>query len=250
MRWLPGNGAGSGDGSEPVILEGRTLMEAHRFADNRHVSQDMSTVPKIASVGATISGGVLFLSALFGVYLSLAATEQPLWGSLSFEFTLVITGLLVVLLGLGRFAPGFGMAAGVLGMTAIGAIVLGYVDAKSNLAQTWVGPHLKQVVGVRVLLAFTLLACGGFATLQSERHNYRRFFLGLMFLAPVAALGLAAKIGRLGFLTSKAEGNAELLRVGGLFMIGVILIVLLSASGHLLITAFLPPRGQANPDRA
>lgn len=210
----------------------------------------MTRVPKISSLGATISGGVLFLSAAVGIFAGFTAAGEPLWGTLSFELVLMVSGLLACLLGMGRFIPGFGMAAGVLGVTALGAVALGYLDARTNLAQTWAGPYLKPLLGIRVVFILGLIICGGFAALSRDAKNIRRFIIGLIVLGPVVGMALAGQFGLLGALTRKASGNMELLRVGGLFLISVLMIGLVSAGGHYLITAFLSKPDESETENA
>lgn len=199
----------------------------------------MTTTPAPIRLVTTGSGGLLLLSACGGVFVGFQAAGQPLWGTLSFEAILLVTGLLAVLLGRGRFAPGFGMAAGVLGACAIGATVLGYVDALPNLARTWAASVLRPATALRVALGMALLTCAAADVLRRDLAQAKRFLMGLIVLAPVAVVGAAANFGKLAFLTNSAEGNAELLRVGSLFILGVIGIALVSAGGHLVITAFL-----------
>lgn len=182
--------------------------------------------------------------------MSLQAAGQPLWGMLSFEAVLLVAGVLAVLLGLGRFSPGFGTGAAVLGGTALGAAVLGFVDARSNLGTTWAGDLLRPALLLRVILALAIVAAGGADVLRRDPSQVRRFVLGVLVLSPLIAAAVAARFGMLGFLLNAAEGNAELLRVGALFLLGVVGIVLASAGGHLVITAFLNASEEPAPERA
>ena len=199
----------------------------------------MTTTPKLIRSITTVSGGLLLLTACLGIYIAFRAAGQPLWGMLSFEVVLLVTGFLAVLLGLGRFSPGFGMGAAVLGGTALGAAVLGFVDAKSNLGTTWAKPLVSPGAALRVVLAFALVAAGGADVLRRDPRQIRRSILGILVLSPVGIAVVLAKMGLLGFLLKGAQGNAELIRVGAVFLLGIVGIALVSAGGHLLITAFL-----------
>jgi len=210
----------------------------------------MATTPAPIRLLTTGSGGLLFLTACAGTFVGFQAAGQPLWGTLSFEAVLLVTGFLAILLGMGRFSPGFGMAAGVLGATAMGATVLGYVDARPNLAQTWAASMLKPVVVARLLLAMALLTCAASDVLRRDLAQLKRFIIGLVVLAPVLMAAAAANFGMLGFLTNATEGTAELLRVGSLFILGVVGIALVSAGGHLVITAFLNASEEPTPSKA
>ncbi len=182
---------------------------------------------------------MLLLTACLGLFASLQAAGQPLWGMLSFEVVLLVTGFLAVLLGLGRFSPGFGMGSAVLGATAIGAAVLGFVDARSNLGTTWASSLVSPGAGLRIALGLMLIAAGAADVLRRDTRQIRRIILGVLVLSPVVAAAVLAKLDLLGFLLNGAQGNAELIRVAAVFLLGILGIALVSAGGHLLITAFL-----------
>jgi len=205
----------------------------------------MTTTPKLIRSVTTASGGLLLLTACLGTYIALRAAGQPLWGMLSFEVVLLVTGFLAVLLGFGRFSPGFGMGSAVLGATAIGAAVLGFVDARSNLGSTWASALVFPGAALRVALGLVLIAAGAVDVLRRDPRQIRRLVLGVVVLSPVVAAAVLAKFGMLGFLLNGTQGNAELIRIGAVFLLGIVAIALVSAGGHLLITAFLNASDEA-----
>jgi uncharacterized membrane protein YozB (DUF420 family) len=190
------------------------------------------------------------LTACLGIYIALRAAGQPLWGMLSFEIVLFVTGFLAVLLGFGRFSPGFGMGSAVLGATALGAAVLGFVDAKSNLGATWAHELVSPGAMLRIALGLVLIAAGAVDVLRRDPRQIRRIILAALVLSPVGLAVVLAKLGLLGFLLNGAQGNAELIRVGAIFLLGIVGIALISAGGHLLITAFLDASEDSPSDKA
>jgi uncharacterized membrane protein YozB (DUF420 family) len=209
----------------------------------------MKPTPKLIRRSTTASGGLLLLTACLGIYIALRAAGQPLWGMLSFEIVLFVTGFLAVLLGFGRFSPGFGMGSAVLGATALGAAVLGFVDAKSNLGATWAHAMVKPGAMLRIALGLVLIAAGAADVLRRDLRQIRRIILAALVLSPVGLAVVLAKLGLLGFLLNGAQGNAELIRVGAVFLLGIIGIALVSAGGHLLITAFLDASEDSPSDK-
>jgi len=167
--------------------------------------------------------------------------RQRLWLLMGYEGVLLLTGVLTTLAGTGRFSSGFGMACATLGGTVVGAAVLGWVDAQANLTPA-TSPFFSRLVTptmlVRVVCGFAIAGCGGVAVLARRPQEWRRFALGVVLTAPVLiALG-AIVLGKTDSLLAPREGTAETLRIAGMFIGGVLAIVLLSAGGHLLITAF------------
>lgn len=187
-----------------------------------------------------LAGVVSALLAVGGVGTALWAVESPIWGMLSFEVVLLVTSGLVVLAGLGKFDQGFGLATATLGATILGAAALGTLDARANLsaAGSPLAKFVIPVLGARLLLGSGLAALGGMAVLSRRPVEWKRFVLGAVLAAPVVLIGAAVVLGKAPWLLNEREGSGELLRVTGLLGGGVLVIVLLSAGGHLLITAF------------
>ncbi|MCL4221794.1 MAG: hypothetical protein KJZ65_10555 [Phycisphaerales bacterium] len=200
----------------------------------------MTSATKTIKVLTLFAGVVSTLLAVGGVGTALFAVESPIWGMLSFEVVVLVASGLAVFAGLGKFDQGFGMATATLGATIVGAAVLGTIDARANL--TSAGSPLAKLVfpvlGARMLLGAALAALGGVAVLSRRPVEWKRFILGAVLTAPVLLLGAAVVLGKVPWLLNEREGSGELLRVTGLLVSGVLMIVLLSAGGHLLITAF------------
>lgn len=212
----------------------------------------MKPAPTPVRLLTLLIGAVSTLLALGGVAAALFAISSPIWGMLSFEVVLLIASAMAVLTGLGRFNFGFGMACAVLGATIAAAAVLGTLDARTNLSAA--GSPLARFVTpallVRLVFGMGLAGLGGVAVLSRRPSEWKRLFLGIALTAPVGLFGLAFVTGRLGGLMSAREGGGEFLRLAALFFGGVIAIALLSAGGHLLITAFERCRDDVEPHRS
>jgi hypothetical protein len=214
----------------------RTLRPYKPIADK---NESMTTTPLPIRLVTTGSGGLIAITACFGIFAALSAAGQPLWGMLSFEVVLLVAGVLAVLVGMGRFAPGFGTAAAVLGATVLGAAVLGSIDARSNLGTTWAAGTVGPLLVLRAGLGCLLVVAAGADVLRRDTTQIRRFVLGVLVLSPLAAAAFAAKACLIEFLLESHARNAAAARVGALFLLGVVGIALASAGGHLMITAFL-----------
>lgn len=197
-------------------------------------------------------GAVSTVLALGGVAAALFAISSPIWGMLSFEVVILVASALALLTGLGRFKVGFGMSCAVLGATIAAAAVLGTLDARTNLsaAGSPLARFVTPVLLVRVAFGAGLAGLGGIAVLARRPAEWKRLILGAALTAPVAIVGLALVTGRLSGVLSARTGGAEFLRLSALFFGGVLAIALLSAGGHLLITAFERCRDDVELDRA
>lgn len=212
----------------------------------------MKPAPKFIKLITLLVGTISTVLALGGVGTALFAVQSPIWGMLSFEIVLLVASALAMLAGLGKFDQGFGLATATLGATILGAAVLGTLDARANLsgAGSPLAKFVVPVLGLRVALGVGLASCGGIAVLSRRPVEWRRFVLGALLTAPVLAVGGVIVLRKASWLLNERQGAGELLRVSGLLIGGVLLIVLLSAGGHLLITAFERCHDDARSGRA
>ncbi|KAA0216709.1 MAG: hypothetical protein DYG94_12980 [Leptolyngbya sp. PLA3] len=212
----------------------------------------MKPAPKPIKMLTLLAGVISTLLAIGGVATALFAAESPIWGMLSFEVVLFVASALAIVTGLGKFDQGFGLATATLGASIIGAAVLGTLDARTNLSSAGspLAKYVTPVLGVRLLLGAGLACLAGMAVLARRPVEWKRFLLGSVLTAPVLLLGAAIALGKASWLLHEREGSSELLRVSGLLVGGVLAIVLLSAGGHLLITAFERCHDDARSGRA
>lgn len=200
----------------------------------------MKPAPKPIKLLTLVAGVLSTLLAVGGVGTAIFAVQTPIWGMLSFEVVLLVASGLAIVAGLGKFDQGFGLATATLGASILGAAVLGTLDARANLSSAGspLAKYVMPVLGLRVLLGASFASFGGIAVLSRRPVEWKRFILGAVLTAPVLAVAAATALGRMPWLLNEQEGTGELVRVSGLLFGGVLMIVLLSAGGHLLITAF------------
>lgn len=182
-------------------------------------------------IGALVAvlSGCVGLSALAGAAGALL-TPSPTWFLFGFEVVTVVAAVFGVLVGVGRYSTGPGLAtlcvAGAIGAGAM----LGYVGAGKELF----GMDLMPFVMARVAAAAVIAAVGGFSVLMRRpRVSMPRLLVGLACGAGAAGIGAIVWIAR----STVASAGVMVQAVVGLVAFSVLL-GLVAAAVHQTIAAF------------
>jgi len=195
--------------------------------------------PKSIRLLAIVISVVLGLSVLPGLYLSISEFGGFAWGLFGFEVVTLLAAIFGVLIGIGKFRDGFGLALAGLAGAVLLALVFGiYVDARTKIADDpTFRPWVNRMLMLRVLIVFGYSFCASVAVFARNPKSWGAAMKGLACLLPVAALaGAYIKFG-LPF-AGDGSGQPNALRVIFVLATGLLMIVLISAGGHLLIRAY------------
>ncbi|MEM1185003.1 MAG: hypothetical protein AAGI53_08355 [Planctomycetota bacterium] len=198
----------------------------------------MTTAPKLIRYPLlliSVAVGGLFCWSLF---TSAFATENTIWPGLGFSLVGVAAAVFGVMLGLGMFRNGFGLAALCVAGAALTSGVLGWLDLRANLASApdaakLLRPWLAAVAASGLASA----ALAGLAVLIRSGRSWRFVIGGGVAFAALGGLGLLMQ-GPGAALTSRWEDGPEAVRISLLLIVAFSALVLLSAGGHLLIRGF------------
>lgn len=159
-----------------------------------------------------------------------------LWGSAGFLIIMLVATLFGVLLGLGKFRAGFGMAAFATAATILGGAIFAWRDLASNVGRDAdIGPKLMPWLGFEAICALAILLAGGAAVLIRQPRSWGMLVKGLAYLVPAAILLGVGYVG-LGKIPTEEGGRA--IALGVLLAGGAIIGVLVSIGGHCVIRAF------------
>lgn len=192
--------------------------------------------PIICRIPVLLAGALALITSGAGLWVSTLGTGQVLWISAGFMVLAMLASGFALAAGLGKFAPGFGMAALCIGGTIIVASGFAMIDLRSNLGGT---PNLARLLipwtGVQAAASMIIVAAGGTAVLMRNPRTWRTLILGIIFLAAAAGTLIG------GIFAWKLIPEGEAGRVIGLAVLlvgGLVIGILLSVGGHLVIRAF------------
>lgn len=192
--------------------------------------------PAISRIPVLLAGTLAAIASAAGLWIATLGTGQILWISAGFTILALLASGFAIAAGLGKFAPGFGMATLCIGGTILVASGFAMIDLRPNLGGT---PALARFIlpwtGVQSAAAMIIIAAGGAAVLMRRPRTWRTLILGILFLAAAAGTLIG------GVLAWKLIPEGEAGRVIGLAVLlvgGLVIGILLSVGGHLVIRAF------------
>lgn len=182
----------------------------------------------------------ILLSNLAGAGLALVGGEVPVWGWFGFEAVMAVASVFGVLLGLGKFREGWGLAAACVAGAWFVGTGLGRLATHTSpgavLRDTW---FLARTGG-----AGLVALAGAYAVLSRDRRSIRPLIRGFAFLAPIVLGGGAWVATGGGWLGQSHEGGAGVLRMSILIILATLAGGLFCAGAHFIIRAFehgVPP---------
>lgn len=195
--------------------------------------------PGIIRTLVLVTSVILGLSALPGIFLSIGTFGGFAWGMMGFEAVTLLAAIFGVLIGLGRFRDGFGLALACLAGVVLVALVFGiHVDARTKIADDPdFRPWVNRMLMLRVLAVFAYAFCASAGVFARNPKCWGTAIKGIACLLPVAAIGAAYMKFGLPF-EGDGSGQPNAPRVISVLVAGLLLIILISAGGHLLIRAY------------
>lgn len=197
----------------------------------------MQMAPKLVRVVVGVLCAAVGLSAL-GLGLGAAfAGPKVVWVLLGFEVVTLVAALIGVAFALGRFQEAQGLALACVAGTFFVAAVLGYVGSGRQLPLAEGGIPLKGMLLARLAAAMVVGAAGAGLVLARDRRSWG-------YLIKSAALGgpVLLALGVYGAAPARVRGVLDALPgwlvAVGLIVAGLLGIVMVSASVHLLVRAF------------
>ncbi|MCA9300703.1 MAG: hypothetical protein KDA28_16655 [Phycisphaerales bacterium] len=191
----------------------------------------LPTCIRVPALGLAI---VLTLSApVFGV-LAAVLPAKPGWAMIGFEVVVLVSGVLGILLGLGRFRDGPALGLACVGGTCIVASGLAAIGVQRHLGTM----SLDTYLGGRVLVGGAFILLGALAVLGRTPRS--RQYLGR---CAVVCIPLVLVVAVLAFTPARAvlrptTGMLEAIRILGLLLGGFVIVAIVSIAGHLGIRAF------------
>lgn len=205
--------------------------------------------PALARWGTLTLSGILGISTLPVLWLTLFGGEAVLWFSSVFELLVLGAAVVGIFAGLGRFRDGWALALACVAGTSLVSGVFAFVELRANFNNdpSYAG-LLKPYLGIRVAMAAGFAGLASLAVFCRNPACWRALIKGLVILTP--AMGVCAWLATTGgaFLGStRATPGAEAARILMLCLGGLVFIGLISVGCHLLIRAY--ELGRAPADR-
>lgn len=195
-------------------------------------------------VPAPIRAAVLILSALVlvsavagavaAIWVPTVAGERASWAMFGFEIVTIVAAVLGILLGLGRFTDGPALALACVAGTILLASGFGWQGAGRQLGGVSLTPMLLGRAGI----AMTLGLLAAYCVLSRRREAWSLAIRGVLLLAPVVVLMGALVVPRVRAWVEGALGQSPAVQFLAVTVGFLIVTALVSAGGHLLITAF------------
>lgn len=193
----------------------------------------------VVCAAVALSALALGLGALF-------VAPKVVWVLLGFEVVTLVGAVLGLFFALGRFQEGQGLAMACVAGTFFVAAVLGYFGAGRQLPTSDGGISLKWLLLGRLGASFLLGAIGAGLVLARDKRSWG-------YLAKSAALGGPVLIALGAYVVSPGRvtgmlGSLPGWALGlGLTVAGLLSVVMVSASVHLLVRAFELGRVEQKP---
>lgn len=179
-------------------------------------------------------GAVVLLSAAVGVVLTFTQSP-PAWFFFSFELVVILAGVFLMMLGVGKIKEGPAITL----LCCAGAIGAGTLLGWKGTGQQINNQSITWLVLLRALIAAILVfAAAADVALRDPKRTLPRLAWGTATALPLIAIlalylngVIPSAVGRLGV-------GSPALAFGVWMIIGLIVMSLVSAAGHLFITGF------------
>ncbi|GJM19197.1 MAG: hypothetical protein DHS20C14_14100 [Phycisphaeraceae bacterium] len=202
--------------------------------------------------GVLVVSAAVGLSTLAGAGYAMLGFPRPVYGTFGFEVVATVAAVIGVLLGLGKFRTGFGLACLCVAGTFLTDAVFGlYLDANANINDAAGTRALNKLILARVAAAGIIAGLGGLAVLQRSGRSWGYLLKGLLIASPaIAAVGAAwlttTRLSAGAWVSTKWSDamGAELGTTGSMarsvaMVAGsLVLMVMFSVGAHLCIRAF------------
>lgn len=199
------------------------------MTDRSVPSKPLQIMVLLASCAAGLGGAA-------GLYVAIAEASAVLWASVGFLVVLLISAVLGVVAGLGRFASGYGMATLSIAGGIAGSALFAWRDLASNVGRDpQIGPVLLPWLGFEALCGVAIVGAGAVAVLMRRPRSWGSIWRGMAFLVPA---GLILGAGYVGWGRIPTEDSGRVIALSLLLVGGIVLGTLFSIGGHFLIRAF------------
>lgn len=204
--------------------------------------------PRLVRVGVLVFSSGLGVSALAGLGVALLAFPGVLLAMAAYEAAVVMAAVFGVLLGLGRFREGFGLAClCVAGTVVTGAFFGVYKDLRVNTVTPGQIRAADALLVGRVLGAGAVAGLGALAVLSRDARSWPLLAKGVLIGSPVVVVGGWLVWTRGAALSAPVGETAGTVRTIAVILGGLVLMVLGSIGAHLCIRAFEVTRPDDQP---
>lgn len=210
------------------------------------------TLPRPIPLLLAALGAVVLLSAAVGVVLTFTQSP-PAWFFFSFELVVMLASVFLVLLGLGKVKDGPAITL----LCCAGAIGAGSLLGWKGTGQQIDGHSITWLVAFRALIAAALvLIAAAEVAARDPKRTLPRLAWGTVMALPLLAILALYMNGVIPNAVGKLGQDRPALAFGVWMIIGIAVMALVSAAGHLFITGFAigvaawdRPPTPAAPDR-
>ncbi|MFK7759886.1 MAG: hypothetical protein AB8C13_08065 [Phycisphaerales bacterium] len=201
--------------------------------------------PMVCRLGLGVIGILVALSALPWAYFAIGKFGGFAWGLFGFEILTIVCGIFAVLFAMGRFKAGWALGVTALTGSILVAMVFGlYVDFIMSKQSDY--PDIYQLSRVtffgRAGAIALMFVIASLAVFSRNKASYPFAFKSFVFALPIIVVGalMQKNIGPGAWINSTLSNSSGTGAVQAVLAItlGLIFIILVSASGHLLIRAF------------
>jgi hypothetical protein len=191
-------------------------------------------MPAPARFVALALGSCVLVSNGAGAVFALRASPEPFWGWLGFEIVMAVASVFGVLLGLGKFREGSGIAAACVAGAWFVGTGMGRLQTHAAPSQVLSDPWFLARFATAALFA----ASGAYAVLVRQPRSFRKLAAGgVMLLVVVGVCGFWLKTGGM-WLGTPQPGAMDIARMGALSLLVIGSGVLFCIGSHLVIAAF------------
>jgi hypothetical protein len=197
---------------------------------------DFPTPPKSLRVLILLASAVGGLAGAAALYAAAFEASAVLWATVGFLVVLLISAGIGLLAGIGRFAPGYGLASLCIAGGMAGSALFAWRDLASNIGRDpRIGPLLLPWLGLEGICAVVIVLAGGCAVLSRSPRSWGALVRGVAFLVPA---GVLLGAGYFGWGRIPTEDSGRVIALSLLLVGGIVIGALVSIGGHHLIRAF------------
>jgi hypothetical protein len=196
-------------------------------------------VPRTLRLLSLAISAAVLASAVVGAALALLApvvspSGHVVWVLAGFEVVTIVAAVLGVLLGLGRFAEGPGLALACVSGTILVASTLAWQGSAKN----FLGVSLTPFLMARAAAAMALALIGAACVLGRDPRAWRWALTGAALAAPAVLVAGSMVTDKGQRLLALALGSSAVQQIAVGVIGGVAIAGLFAAGGHMLIRAF------------